>query len=168
MKVSSFETLVEKRFSPLVRVVDKLSWIMLFAMMAMTATDLFLRNFTNSSILGSVELTELMMVIVVFCSIAQCEVDDGHIRIGLIMDKFSPGARNLADIFTQALCTAVFTLMSVSIYHHAGNMKQYGEVTMDLHIPLYPFVYIACFGCVLMALVLFCKTIINIIKAVQS
>ena len=152
----------------MVRIMDKLSWIMLFAMMALTAVDLFLRNFTNASILGSVELTELLMVIVVFCSLAQCEVDNGHIRVELIMDKMGPKTRAIADVFTQSLCTILFALMSLSIFNHSANMKKYGEVTMDLGLPLYPFVYIACFGCFIMTLVLLCKTILNIMKAVKS
>lgn len=162
-----FETLIESKFYPVVRFIDKLSWIMLFVLMTMTALDLFLRNFSNSSILGSVELTELMMVIIVFCSLSQCESDNGHIRIELIMDKFGTKTRNIADIFTQGLSTFVFGLMSISIFNHAANMKEYGEVTMDLNLPLFPFVYIASFGCILMTLVLLCKTIINILKAAE-
>ena len=49
-------------------------------MMLMTMIDVLLRKFTNLSILGTVELTELMMVIVIFGSLAQCEVDGGHIK----------------------------------------------------------------------------------------
>jgi len=62
------KSLMERRLHPVVQFIDKLSWIMLFALMTITALDLFLRNFTNMSILGSVELTELMMVIIVFFS----------------------------------------------------------------------------------------------------
>ncbi|NOX35198.1 MAG: TRAP transporter small permease [Deltaproteobacteria bacterium] len=162
------DSLIENRLYPLVKLIDKLSWIMLFALMTMTAIDLFLRNFTNTSILGSVELTELMMVIIVFCSLAQCELDNGHIRIDLIMDHAGKRTRAFADVFTQALCTVIFALMSLSIFNHSINMKEYGEVTMDLNIPLYPFIFIACLGCVVMTLVLFSKTIINILKAAGS
>lgn len=159
---------IEKKVYPLVRIMDQVSWIMLFAMMAMTTTDLFLRNFTNSGILGSIEMTEFLMVIVIFCSLAQCEVDDGHIRVNLVMDSFSPRIQALADLFTQFLCTILFALMSTSIYHHAVNMRSSGEVTMDLHLPIYPFVYIACFGCIVMTLVLLIKTAAAFIKVVSS
>lgn len=162
------ESLIEKMFYPLVRFADKISWIMLFAMMTMTAIDLFLRNFTNSSVLGANELTELMMVAVVFCSLAQCEVENEHIRLDIVMNLVSPKVRLMADFFTQGLCTVIFGLMSVSLFHHSANMKKYGEITMDLGIPLYPFVYLACFGCVLLTLVLFSKTITNLIKVVKS
>lgn len=160
--------MIEKKFNPLVRLLDKVSWIMLFSMMTMTAIDLFLRNFTNASILGANELTELMMVAVVFCSLAQCEVENGHIRLDLVMDQLGPKAKLRADIFTQALSTIIFGLMSFSLFHHSANMKKYGEITMDLGIPLYPFVYLACLGCIVLTLVLFSKTIINMIKAVKS
>ncbi len=163
-----FEALIENRLYPIVRFIDRCSWVMLFVLMSMTALDLLLRNLSNTSILGSIELTELMMVVIVFFSLAQCEADDGHIRIELIMAKFSQKTRTIVDIFTQGLCTTVFALMSISIFHHAINMKKYGEVTMDLNLPLYPYVYIASFGCVIMALVLFCKTLINILKAAKS
>lgn len=167
MRSSRFESLVEKRVFPLVRFIDRISWVMLMALMGMTALDLFLRNVTNTSILGSVELTELMMVMIVFFSLAQCEVNNGHIRVELIMDKFGNRVRNWADVFTQALCTLVFTLMSVSMFNHALNMKAYGEVTMDLNLPLYPFVFIACIGCGIMTLVLFCKTVIKLLKVMS-
>ena len=168
MTQSNNTTRAEKKLYPLVKFIDYFSWITLFAMMAITITDVFLRKFTNTSILGTVELTEFMMVIVVFCSIAQCEVDDGHIRVELIMDKFGPRFRAYADIFTQTLCSVLFALMSLSIYHHAINMQSSGEVTMDLGLPMYPFVYIALFGCIVMTLVLLSKTISIILKAIKS
>lgn len=152
---------------PVVRFIDRISWVILFTMMAMTIIDLFLRNFTNSGILGSVEITEFLMVIVVFCSLAQCEADDGHIRVDLVMDRVGPKVKTGADIFTQTLCTVLFALMTASIFHHAVNMKSAGEVTMDLHLPIYPFVYIAACGCLIMTLVLLLKTVSIIFKALQ-
>jgi TRAP-type C4-dicarboxylate transport system permease small subunit len=157
-----------KRLYSFVKFLDCLSWVTLFAMMTITISDVFLRKFTNTSILGTVELTEFMMVIVVFCSLAQCEADNGHIRVELIMNKFGPKARTFADIFTQILCTVLFALMSTSIYHHGINMKSSGEVTMDLGLPVYPFVYIALTGCIVMTVVLLSKTIVIISKAIKS
>ncbi|THB72886.1 MAG: TRAP transporter small permease [Desulfobacteraceae bacterium] len=168
MTSSDWVQKVENGLFPLVKFIDRLSWVMLFAMMAMTITDLFLRNFTNSGILGSVELTEFMMIIVVFCSLAQCEVNDGHIRVDLVMNSFGPRARLFADLFTQTLCTALFALMTLSVFHHALNMRSSGEVTMDLHLPIYPFVFIAAFGCLVMTAVLFVKVLSLVLKAVQS
>lgn len=159
---------IEKGLYPLIKLLDQIAWVMLFAMMSMTITDLFLRNFTNSGILGSIEMTEFLMVIMIFCSLAQCEVDNGHIRVDLVMDKVNPRIRAFADVFTQALCTILFAMMGTSIYHHAVNMRLSGEVTMDLHLPIYPFVYVAALGCVAMALVLFVKTMAILTKAFSS
>ena len=162
------DTIAEKGLYSVVKFVDYFSWLTLFSMMVITITDVLLRKFTSTSILGTVELTEFMMVIVVFLSLAQCEVDDGHIKVALVMDKFGPKVQLFADIFTQTLCVVLFAMMSISIYHHAVNMKSSGEVTMDLGLPMYPFVYIAFFGCIIMTLVLFLKTILIIFKAFKS
>lgn len=154
----------DKILLPVVKFLDRLSWIMLFAMMAVTVTDLFLRNFTNSGILGSIEMTEFLMVMVVFFSLARCETKNGHIRVELVMEKFSDRSKILADIFTQTLCTVLFVLMTISIYRHAASMKASGEVTMDLHLPIYPIVYVAAAGCLVMTLVLMLKTLSLIIR----
>jgi TRAP-type C4-dicarboxylate transport system permease small subunit len=133
-------------------------------MMLMTMTDVLLRKFTNYSILGTVELTELMMVIVIFCSLAQCEVNDGHIKVDLVFKRFRPRMRLVVDTITQFLCFALFSLMAWAMYRHAVNVKEWGEITFDLGFPLYPFVYVASFGCLLLALVLLFKTLVVLHK----
>jgi len=159
MKVESLTKGIRSWLFPIVRFVDRITWIALFGMMMMTITDVFLRKFTNFSILGSVELTELMMVIVVFCSLAQCEVDDGNIKVDLIYKRFSPRIRTVLDFVTQLLSCVLFGIMAWALYLQAVDMKEWGEVTIDLNWPVYPFVYIASFGCILLALVLFVKSL---------
>lgn len=160
--------MIEKPLHPVAGLLDKASWLALFIMMMMTAIDVFLRNFTNASILGTIELTELLMVIVVFGSLAQCEVANGHIRVHLIMEKMGPRFQALAEVFTQALATFLFSFMTYAMYKHASGLKLYREITMDLSLKVYPFGYVAFIGCVVITLLLFSKTIISIIKAVKS
>jgi TRAP-type C4-dicarboxylate transport system permease small subunit len=160
MTMESFAQGIKSWLFPIVRFVDRITWITLFGMMIMTMTDVLLRKFTNFSILGSVELTELMMVVIVFCSLAQCEADDGHIKVDLIYKRFSPRIRAVLDITTQFLCCVLFCVMAWALYLQAVDMKEWGEVTIDLNWPVYPFVYVASFGCILLALVLFFKFLV--------
>ena len=152
----------------IVRYIDYLSWGALFGMMMMTMLDVFLRKFTNSSILGTVELTESMMVVLVFCSLAQCELQDGHIKVDLIFKRFSPRSQSLVDTLTQFTCGSLFWLMAWAIYRHAVDMQAWGEVTLDLNLPVYPLVYIASFGCALLALVLCLKSLRALNKVFTS
>ena len=58
--------------------------------------------------------------------------------------------------------------MAWALYRHAVDIKEWGEVTFDLGLPLYPFEYIASFGCALLALVLLFKSFIALSKVVTS
>ncbi len=153
---------------PVIKVIDRVTWAFLFLMMLMTMIDVLLRKFTNLSILGTVELTELMMVIVIFGSLAQCEVDGGHIKVDLILKRLKPKTQAIVDVFTQLASSVLFALMSWALYMQAKDIKEWGEVTMDLRLPLYPFVYIASFGCAILVMALLFKTLVALIKVVKA
>lgn len=144
---------------------DKISWGVLFVMMAMTMADVLLRKFTNITIIGCGEMTEMMMAVVVFCSLAQCEVNDGHIRIDLVMGKAGPKTRALVDTLTQLCCFILFCLIAVSTFRHGLEIREWQEVSIDLAIPIYPFIFIAALGSGLLALVLLSKTITRFSEA---
>ncbi len=145
-------------FRAVVRYADAVAQGLLFAMMAVIISDVLLRKITGQSILGTVEITELMLVGVVFGALARCETGDGHIRIDLAMKGASPRLRAAVDAVTQLVCGVLFGTMTCALVRHAGNMRRWGEVTLDLGLPVYPFVYAAGAGCGLLAVVLLMKS----------
>jgi len=158
---------VQKGLLRLVEMLDRISWVVLFLMMVMTMVDVMLRKFTNVTIIGCGEMTEMMMAIVVFCSLAQCQVDDGHIKIDLIMGRVQPKVQALVDTLTQFLCFVLFCLVAWSTFKHGIEIRQWQEVSIDLAIPLYPFVFIAAFGSAMLALILLTKTITSLSEAMK-
>lgn len=133
----------------------------------MTAADVLMRKAMNQSILGAVEITELMMIGVVFCALAQCESDNGHIRIDFILQKASPRLRSALDALTQLLSGLLFCAMAWAVHRYAVNLRQWGEVTLDLGLPIHPFIFVACLGCGLLALVLLFKSVIALTDALK-
>ena len=170
MNSERLNTGVEKWLLTVTRYADIVSWVILFTMMIMTMVDVTLRYlpYVNMSVIGNLELTELMMVIVVFCSLAQCQAEDGHIRVDLVLKRFGPRTQSIVDTLTQFICFGLFIFMTWSLYNYASEMKEYGEVTMDLGLVKYPFLYIACFGCGLLALVLLSKAIAALREVFES
>lgn len=138
---------------------DKLAQLLLFLMMGITTVDVLLRKLTDHSILGAVEITELMMIGVVFGALARCEFTDGHIRIDFILKNASPRFRSALDAGTQFLSCILFGAMAWSIFRYARDLRQWHEVTVDLGLPLHPLVYGAGLGCGLLALVLLLKSL---------
>ncbi len=150
---------VKKAIYGIVRYADRITWAVLFFLMVMTMVDVSLRKIFNTAILGTVELTELSMVVIVFCSLAECQVHEGHIRVDLIANKLSKKTQAFLELITQSICCALFSLMTWALLKHAMAMKNSGEVTVDLGLPKYPFVYLAGIGSALLAAVLLCKAI---------
>ena len=170
MNDERLNTGVESWLLTVTRYLDIVSWVILFIMMIMTMIDVTLRKlpYVNMSVIGNLELTELMMVIVIFCSLAQCQAEDGHIKVDLVLKRFGPRVQSIVDTLTQLICFGLFSFMTWSLYTYASEMKEYGEVTMDLGLVKYPFVYIACIGCGLLTLVLLFKTIVALREVFES
>jgi TRAP-type C4-dicarboxylate transport system permease small subunit len=168
MKLMKITHVLENRLLPLTRLLDRLTWIVLFAMMTMTMIDVLLRKLTNTTIIGAGEITEMMMAVVVFCSLAQCQVAEGHIKIDLIMKKASPKIQSMVDMVTQFLCFGLFCLMTWGTFKHAVEIMEWEEVSIDLAIPIYPFVFIAVIGNAMLALVLLYKAMIALDKVLKK
>jgi len=165
------ERLIEgtgKGLYPIVRFMDRITWVVLFFMMCMTSADVILRKTLNRSILGSVEITELLLTVVIFCALAQCQVNNGHIQVDLIYKKLSPRLQKFCNLITQSLCTVLFVLITIGTYRHGMEMREWSEVSLDLEIPIYPFVYIASFGCALLAIVLLLKALAALKEVIES
>ena len=137
-------------------------------MMTMTMADVLLRKLTNITIIGAGEMTEMMMAVIVFCSLAQCQAEEGHIRIDLIMKKAGPKTQSVVDAATQFLCCGLFCLMTWGTFKHAVEIMQWEEVSIDLAIPIFPFVFVAVVGNAMLALILFYKTLSALNRGVNQ
>ena len=168
MKLNLITQGLEKGALPLARFLDRVTWVVLFAMMTMTMADVLLRKLTNVTIIGAGEMTEMMMAVVVFCSLAQCQMEDGHIKIDLIMKKAGNRMQSIVDTVTQFLCFGLFCLMTWGTFKHALEIMEWQEVSIDLAIPIYPFVFVAVGGNAMLALILLYKALLALSEAVKK
>jgi TRAP-type C4-dicarboxylate transport system permease small subunit len=137
-------------------------------MMILTILDVVLRKLASKSILGTVELTEFMLVILVFFALAQTELLDGHVRVDLVMSRFSDRVQGFMDMITQFVCFALSLLISWSSLVYSEEMRLSEEVTQDLLIPVYPFIYFVALGCLVLSFTLLIKFFLAAAKVVKS
>jgi TRAP-type mannitol/chloroaromatic compound transport system permease small subunit len=109
-----------------------------------------------------------MMVVLVFFALAHTEVSNGHVRVDLIMSRFGERAQTLVDMITQFVCFLLFGLVTWSALVYSARMKASGEVSQDLWLPIYPFVYIVAVGCALLTLTLLIKFLMALIGRIKS
>jgi TRAP-type C4-dicarboxylate transport system permease small subunit len=168
MKIERLNRSLQSWFYPVSKILDRVASVILFSMTLLTIADVFLRKVFSRSILGTVEVTEFMMVILVFFSLAQAEVLNRHVKVDLVMSRLDQRTQGLIDMITQLVCFLLFGGITWSTLVYAARMKVSGEVSQDLWIPIYPFVYIVAVGCALLSLILLVKFFMALMKVVKS
>jgi TRAP-type transport system small permease protein len=145
--------------SRLTKSMNYLGSLVLLLMMFLTMTDVVLRKLFNQAILGTVELSSFMLVIVIFFTLADTEMNNGHVKVDLFVRKWSRRSQGGVDMATQLISTIVSGMITWSMLRYSLRMKTSREVSQDLWIPIYPFVYLAAFGCAVLTLALLIKFI---------
>jgi len=168
MNIERLNQNFQSRIYPISKKLDRIASIILFFMMLLTVADVFLRKVFSRPIMGSVEVTEFMMVGLVFFSLAQTEVLNRHVKVDLLMSRLGERTQGLIDMITQFVCFLLFGAITWSTLVYSAKMRASGEVSQDLWIPIYPFVYIVVVGCALLSLILFIKFFIALIGMVKS
>lgn len=147
---------------------SRIASLILFMMMILTVADVIGRKLFSHSVTGAVELTEFMLVILIFFSLAQTEARDGHVKVDLILSQFGERVQAVVDMTTQFVGFLLCGLISWSTLIYAGKMRVSGEVSQDLWLPKYPFVYVVALGCGILALALLTKFLVALKKVGSS
>jgi TRAP-type C4-dicarboxylate transport system permease small subunit len=168
MKIQQLHHSVELWVNPISKIVNRIASGVLFFMMLLTIADVFLRKVFSRSILGTVEVSEFMLLILVFFALAQTEVLNGHVKVDLVMGRFSERSQAMVDAITQLACFFLFGLFTWSALVYSGKMREAVEVSQDLWLPIFPFVYVVVAGCALLSLVLLTKFFVALVKIIKS
>jgi TRAP-type C4-dicarboxylate transport system permease small subunit len=115
----------------------RLAGVALVALMLVTVADVFLRYVFNSPIRGSYDIVEAMLLIFVFNGMAAAFFGRRHIVIDVI-DSFV-GRRVTAMLIrlSDALSVVVLILIFWAMINPAVQIYQYGDVKLELRLPIY-------------------------------
>lgn len=148
-------------------VANVLSLVALVAMTAVTVIDVGGRYLLNRPLPGALELSELLMVFLVFGAFAVTELRNGHVDIDVVVTKLSPRGQALSETFAALLSTAFWGAITWRTALHAENVWRAGETTPNLSLPVSPFVWVAAIGTLLFTLALVARTIAALQRVVR-
>lgn len=118
-----------------------LAGIALFAIMALTFLDVGGRKLLNNSITGSLEMTELLMVIVIFGALPLVSERGEHVVFDSL-DPYLPNAiKKVQRALVQLLCGAALLALGWLMWQTGNDFLQTGETTAQLKILKAPFIY---------------------------
>lgn len=118
-----------------------LSGVALFAIMALTFFDVLGRKFASNSIPGSLELTELLMVVVIFGALPLVSERGEHVEFDSLDPWLPAWVRRLQSLVVHLLCAAVLLGLGWLMWRTAGQFLETGETTAQLRLLKAPFIY---------------------------
>jgi TRAP-type C4-dicarboxylate transport system permease small subunit len=113
----------------------------LLAMMLLTVVDVMARYLFSRPLRGAFEVTELMLVILIFAGLPLVSFADEHAVMDFIDRVLGPGARNVLRRAVQALSGAFMLLLAWLLWLKADRVWEYRDATDVLRIVYGPFVY---------------------------
>ena len=129
-----------------------LAALALFGIMALTFVDVLGRKFLDTSLTGSLELTELLMVMVIFAALPLVSLRREHVVFDSL-DRWVPaGLRRVQQAAVDLLSMALLLGLAGLMWSKAGQMAEYGDITAQLKLPLAPFVMLMSALCAVTAL----------------
>lgn len=142
--------------------------VVLFFLMLMTSLDVAGRYVFNAPITGVFELTEFMMVCVVFLAMVHAQAEKGHVAVDLVVNRF-PGKVQAAIVVANYLISfLVMALISWKSVERGFEVMRAGECSGTLGIPVHPFVFIVALGAAGMCLELLKNAVEKMMNMVKS
>lgn len=130
-----------------------LAGVALFAIMALTLVDVLGRKLLSQSVPGSLELTEILMVVVIFAAMPLVSLHGEHVVFDSLDPLLSPRLRRVQQVLVDGLCCAALAGLAWLMWDKAAAMASYGDTTAQLKLPLGPFVQLMSVLCGVTALV---------------
>jgi TRAP-type C4-dicarboxylate transport system permease small subunit len=150
------------------RVIAMIGMGIMVIMMILTVMDVVGRYFANRPIPGTTELTEYMMVCVVFSAGVWCAIKRRHVKVDLVVSRFTPRIQAIFDSITYFLGLGVCAVITWQSFVESLAVRRLHMISLDLSVPTYPFYWVLVLGCGLLCLVMITQLAENVVKAVKG
>ena len=122
------------------RVMDVVGGVILTFMMLLTVMDVILR-YLGKPITGTYELVYLGGAVVIAFAMPRTSWDGGNVAVDFVLVALPRRMQTLANVLTRLFGAAFFALLGFNLFRLAGTLFTKQEVSLTLHVPIFPVVY---------------------------
>ena len=141
--------LVDKSFA--------LAMVCLVLMVIPVTLDVVLRSITHVTIPGVIEMEEILMLMLVFLSLAGPQMSSGHIDVDLVFAHLPERVQRGLWVFHWSAALILIAMLTDEIFMGALEKLEQHEFTPELYIPTAPFHFVATAGLAVLCLALLCS-----------
>ncbi|MGE0312562.1 MAG: TRAP transporter small permease [Lautropia sp.] len=121
------------------RALGALAGLSLFAMMMLTVVDVVGRKFIGESLVGSLELTELAMLLLIFCALPLASLAGEHVVLDMLDTLLPDRIRRWQHVISNLISAALMGAVGWFLFERAARTASMGDETAQLAIPIAPF-----------------------------
>jgi len=145
---------IDRGLSAIERWLGYFGMICLIGLMAMVVFEVVARYVFNHPMQGYIDIMEMMMVLLVFLSLAYCQREEGHIRMEIFMTRVLVRGRryHAAEFFHLLISLAGFGLIAVFAVVQTLHAREVGDSTMTIYLPTWPVRMLAATGAIFLCL----------------
>ena len=122
------------------RVMDVVGGVVLTLMMLLTVMDVILR-YLGKPITGTYELVYLGGALVIGFAMPRTSWDGGNVSVDFVLVALPRHLQTVASVVTRLLGAAFFALLGWNLFRLAATYLSKQEVSLTLHVPIFPVVY---------------------------
>jgi TRAP-type transport system small permease protein len=115
-----------------------LSAMALFTIMWLTLFDVTGRKFLNHSVPGGLELTEILMVMVIFGALPLVSWRGEHVVFDSLDHLIPPWIKDIQNRLVELVCGVTFAGLAWLMMQRAHRFAEYGDTTVYLQFSIAP------------------------------
>ncbi len=150
--MSAFQRLYES-YGRFLRGVGLISSAATLVTMVLVVANIIGRYLFNKPLVGTLEFTESLLVLIIFCSLALTQYEGGHIRVILMTRRLPKKTQRIFTVVAMLCGCAFFTWCSYAGWRFAAESYSFGEQEWgEIVFPLWPMKFVVFFGLATLAL----------------
>lgn len=124
----------------------------LFAQMCLITADVVGRYLFNAPITGVYEITEFMILTIIFSFLGATQAAKRHVHVDLLVNRLPERMKWIVAVVNHAICFLLMALMTWMAFQRALDLYRAGEASPNLGVPEYPFVLFLMLGAAVMCI----------------
>ncbi|MGW0160000.1 TRAP transporter small permease subunit [Mycobacterium sp. NPDC003323] len=135
----SSEIVLPRPLTLVIRGLGVLAGVLLLLIILLTVADVVSRNLRDRSIVGTVDITTMLLVGTAYLGLAAAEADGRHVSVELVESRLGARARLVFSVLRAALLVGLGVLMTWGLTEVLISAAERSETTNDiLRLPTWP------------------------------
>ncbi len=148
-----FETVIVK----VSRGLDFIAGIILSVTVFLVVANIVGRVLFQRSFFVAHEVVGFLAAAVIGLALARCALEDGHIAVGFILERFSRTVQRIVEVAVGIPVFAFLLFAAYNLFDYGTRIAESGEVSPTAQLIFYPFIYLVALGVFLLALTVLLK-----------